>query len=234
MTISRPLTKPVLKKMYLKALYEIKSPRGRYESHGWSVGSVLHVIPELFEIEKLNAEEQQIGYRAAYELERDGYIQQDATQSENHKILMDRGWDVASKPFDEIVIGWTNIDEFLTRDDLKSKVRDDYIEGDFESCVFKAFRLLEENVRAKAGQDSDTLGVSLMSVAFKKKEGVLNHPEAHVDAEVDGIHALMRGAIGWLKNPSSHRTVAHHDPQKTAHILAFANYLLDLVDECGS
>jgi hypothetical protein len=39
---------------------------------------------------------------------------------------------------------------------------------------------------------------------------------------------------GWFKNPSSHRSVGYSDAQQAAHILAFANLLLDLADQCAS
>ena len=230
MSIPRPLTKPMLKKMYLKTLYEIKSPKGRFDSHGWSVSAVFNLMQHVFNIDPLTEDERQVGYRAAYELERDGFIQQDATQSGDCKIMMDRGWRAVEQDLADMDLGWIDIDELLTRDDLKSKVRDDYIECDYESCVFKAFRLLEENVRSKSGEGPNVLGTTLMANVFKTG-GLLSHPEAQVDAEQEGLHALMRGAIGWLKNPCSHRTVAHNDPQRTALILAFANYLLDMVDE---
>jgi uncharacterized protein (TIGR02391 family) len=221
----------MLKKLYLKTLYEIIAPKGKFKSRGWSMEGVIGIIPEVFNIEPLTNEERQIASRAVYELERDGFIQTDIGQSESFKIFMERGLRAAEQELSQINLGWIDIDELLTRDDLKSKVRDDYIEGDYESCVFKAFRLLEESVRVKSGEGANVVGTTLMASAFKAG-GRLSHPEAQVDAEQEGLHALMRGAIGWLKNPTSHRTVAHNDPQKTAHILAFANYLLDMVDEC--
>lgn len=230
MSIPRPLTKPMLKKMYLKTLYEIKSPKGKFTSYSWSIGAVFNLMPQVFNIDPLKVDEMQVGSRAVYELERDGFIQQDATQSGDHMILMDRGWQTVKQDLADIDLGWIDINELLTRDDLKSKVRDDYIESDYQSCVLKAFRLLEENVRLKSGEEPNVFGTALMANAFKIG-GLLSHPEAQVDSEQEGLHALMRGAIGWLKNPCSHRTVAHNDPQRTALILAFANYLLEMVDE---
>lgn len=230
MSIPRPLTKPVLKKMYLKALYEIKTPKGRFKDHGWAIGAVISLFQHVFQISDLTPAERQLAFRAVYELERDGFLQQDVGQGSEHKIFMERGLKAAEQAFEEINIGWIDIDELLSHEALKSKVRDDYVEGDFESCVFKAFRLLEETVRNKASQPASMLGTSLMAAAFRNG-GVLKHPDAQVEPETEGIHALMRGAIGWLKNPASHRTVSHCDPQRTAQILAFADYLLTLTDE---
>lgn len=230
MSIPRPLTKPALKKLYLKTLYEILhgSLKGGI---GWSISSIVTQMPRVCSIDPLDDDERLIAHRAAYELERDGFIQSDITQSSEFKIFMPRGIHAVESANSDVELGWIDIDELLSRDDLKSKVRDDYVEGDYESCVFKAFRMLEECVRSKSQLDAEKLGTTLMSDAFKPSGGLLRHPSAVTDGEQEGLHALMRGAIGWFKNPSSHRTVSHDDPQTTAMILSLANYLLDKVDE---
>jgi uncharacterized protein (TIGR02391 family) len=77
---------------------------------------------------------------------------------------------------------------------------------------------------------ASSLGVALMTAAFGNA-GKLTHPGAAVASEKDALHHLMRGAIGWFKNPISHRTLIRDDPQHVAHILAFANLLLDLLGQ---
>lgn len=124
------------------------------------------------------------------------------------------------------------LDQILSRHDLLALVRADFESGQYEKSVFAAFRHLEESVRAKTGQPASAIGVGLMSAAFSPKTGALKHPDAKVDSEADALHQLMRGAIGWYKNPSSHRTVSYCDPQHAAQVLGFANLLLDLLDEC--
>lgn len=71
-----------------------------------------------------------------------------------------------------------------------------------------------------------------MSAAFRPKGGILKHPAAATEGELEGFHVLMRGAIMWFKNPSSHRTVGYSSPESVAQALGFANMLLDLIDEC--
>jgi uncharacterized protein (TIGR02391 family) len=122
------------------------------------------------------------------------------------------------------------LDQVLTRSDLLALVREDFQAGKYETAVFNAFRSLEEAVRAKAKQPASIIGMALMSAAFSPKGGVLKHPGAKVDAEADSLHQLMRGGIGWYKNPSSHRTVNYSDPQHAVQVLAFANLLLNLLD----
>ena len=88
-------------------------------------------------------------------------------------------------------------------------------------------------VRKKAGQPASAIGVNLMTTVFKPGASMLKHPEAQVPSEEESLFYLMRGAIGWFKNPSSHRTVGYDDDHQAAHILGFANLLLDLLDQCS-
>jgi uncharacterized protein (TIGR02391 family) len=125
-----------------------------------------------------------------------------------------------------------DIDQLITRDDLRDLVRDDYLASDYETAIFKAFRHIEILVRSKAQQPPRVVGADLMSRAFNPNQGVLAHPNAQTQAEQEGFHLLLRGAIMWFKNPSSHRTVGYADPEEAAQVLAFANLLLDLVDQC--
>lgn len=231
MAISRPLTKELLKKMFLKALAEHKRG-GKFSGHSSSCSGVIGNMPHIFGIERLTNEEMFLAHRAVFELERDGFIWQEFGQSDSFKVLSELGERVVQDDLADMKLPTVDIDQFLTRDDLRSKVRDDFASGDLETAVFKAFRFLEESVRAKASEPPSSLGTSLMSAAFSPTSGKLKHPGAAVQQEQDGLHQLMRGAIAWFKNPSSHRTVVRDDAQEAAQVLAFANLLLDLVDQC--
>lgn len=126
-----------------------------------------------------------------------------------------------------------SLDQILSHRDLLALVREDFDAGKYEAAIFSAFRFLEESVRARAKQPPSAIGVTLMSAAFSPK-GVLKHPEAKVDAEAEALHHLMRGAIGWYKNPSSHRAVRYSDPQHASQVLALANLLLDLLGQSNT
>lgn len=233
MTLSRPLPKDLLKKMFLKVLHEHKRPGGRYQNHGWSYEGIVKMkISEFYKIPPLSDDEYAEGLRAVYELERDGYIMQDPTQSNSFKILTKKGKAVVEQSIDQMKLPSIDIDRVLSREDLREKIRDDFLVADYDSTIFKAFKLLEEHVRAKANQPPDSIGAELMSKAFKPNGGLLKHPNAKTDAEEEALHLLMRSSIMWFKNPSSHRTVGYNDEHQTAHVLSFANLLLDLVDEC--
>jgi uncharacterized protein (TIGR02391 family) len=234
MSVSRPLPKELLKKMFLKVLYEHHRPGGAYQHHGWGFQSVLRPrLSEFFDISPLTDEEYAQGLRAVYELERDGYIMQDPSQSNDvFKVLTERGRQVVEQSLDEMELPAIDVDQLITRSDLRSLVHDDYLAGDYETAIFKAFRHLEELVRSKAQQPLEVIGADLMSRAFNPNQGALSHPNAQTTAEKEGFHLLLRGAIMWFKNPSSHRTVGYADPEEAAQVLAFANLLLDLVDQC--
>src|SRR5262245_23789671 len=84
---------------------------------------------------------------------------------------------------------------------------------------------------ADSEEPASSIGVSLMSAAFGGN-GKMKHPGAAVSQEQEGLHQMMRGAIAWFKNPISQRSVPRDDAQQAAHVIAFANVLLDLLDEC--
>jgi uncharacterized protein (TIGR02391 family) len=233
LSVSRPLPKSLLKKMFVKILDEHKRPGGIYQGHGWSSGGIISKISEYFKIPPLTGEEKAECLRAVYELERDGFIMQDSTQSSvAFKILTSKGKTVVEKSLEEMKLPSVDIDQIINRDDLREKVHDDYLVSDYETGIFKAFRLVEERVRAKAALPPDCIGADLMTKAFKPNGGIFKHPNAKTAGEEEALHLLMRGAIMWFKNPSSHRTVGYDDDVQAAHVLGFANLLLDLVDEC--
>lgn len=233
MALSRPFGKELLKKMALKGMAECR-PGGRFSGYGGSVTGatvVQHLIPELFETGQLTGEEFLQAHRAVFELERDGLIMHDPHQSSSFKMLTDLGRKVVTESLEKMRLPAIDIGQILSRDDLRALVRDDFNAGEYETAVFKAFRYLEESVRAKAAQPPAAIGVNLMTAAFRPNGGVLKHPGAQVDSEAEALHHLMRGAIGWFKNPSSHRTVGYGDVRQAAQILAFANLLLELLDQ---
>lgn len=233
MAFSRPISKDLLKKMYLTILHE-HGQGGKYRNSSWGYDTILaSTLPHHYGLDCLSDQEMGDAKRAIQELERDDYIRQDHTQSsEVFKVLTDRGRDLLKTSLSDIVIPSIDIDNLLTRDDLRLRVRDDYQACDYNIAVFKAFRLVEEKVRTKAGLPANAIGADLMSLAFKPKGGILKHPAAATEGELEGFHLLMRGAIMWFKNPSSHRTVAYSSSETVAQALGFANMLLDLIDEC--
>lgn len=234
MAISRPLPVALIKKMFLKVLHEHHRPDGRYRRYGWDYTGILReTMSEHYGIERLSEQEYSDGLRAVFELERDGFIMRDASQSSDvFKVLSDKGKKVVEESLDHMKLTFIDIDQLLTSEDLRQRVRDDYLVGDYDTAIFKAFRLLEESVRAKASLPPEAIGADLVTKAFRPNGGILKHPNAQTGGEIEALHQLMRGAIMWFKNPGSHRTVGYNDPVEAAHVLGFANLLLEMVDQC--
>jgi uncharacterized protein (TIGR02391 family) len=108
------------------------------------------------------------------------------------------------------------------------KAKRQFLAGDYEEAVFAAFRIVEEDVRARSGADKGDLGVPLMRTAFNPYSGALTDLNAEM-GEREAMSALFAGAIGAFKNPISHRTVSYDDPLLAAEAVLLADLLLRLL-----
>jgi uncharacterized protein (TIGR02391 family) len=104
-----------------------------------------------------------------------------------------------------------------------------YARGDYETAVFHAFKEVEIAVRTAGGYGDQQFGVDLMRKAFHVDNGPLRDPAA-VPGERQALSDLFAGAIGYGKNPPSHRHV-EHKPEEAARLIVFASFLLDVVDD---
>ena len=80
------------------------------------------------------------------------------------------------------------------------------LRGEFDDAIFSSLKAVEEMVRAAGKLDTDAMGTGLMFTAFNKDNGPLTD-KARPVAERQGLANLFAGAIGYYKNPQSHRTV---------------------------
>jgi uncharacterized protein (TIGR02391 family) len=96
------------------------------------------------------------------------------------------------------------------------------------TAVFQAFREVEVRVRQKGNFAETDIGIDLMSKAFKANTGILTDKTAPVPEQL-AKQNLFSGAIGFLKNPTSHRVVSYNNPDEVADLIRFANQLLRLV-----
>ena len=112
------------------------TPEGNNSWH-WS-------LVEHFELTSLTKKEKDDAYRAVFELEKDGFIMQDTTQSSDQfKVLTERGEQYVKDSIDDMRLPSVDIDKLLTNDNLRERVRDDYISEAYETIVFTSFNLLE-------------------------------------------------------------------------------------------
>lgn len=112
---------------------------------------------------------------------------------------------------------------------LSQRVRNLFLEGDYDTAIFRAFKEVEIRVRKKGGFARDLIGVNLMREAFKPNMGKLADLGS-LPAEQQAVSDLFSGAIGVYKNPSSHREVNYDDPNEVAEVIMFANHLLRITD----
>jgi uncharacterized protein (TIGR02391 family) len=231
MKLLRPMSNEMLKKLLLKTMVTVEGKTGPLGLEV-NIGKAFRVdIPRCFSIKPLSDIEYSRGLHVVPELIRDGYIER-PPDTKFIVRLTRKGYRVARKEIEEMILPSIALYELRLSLDLVAKISDNYVLGDFEDVVFKAFKFLEERVRAKAELPASVIGTELIDKALNEKTGKLKSQLCINEAERHGLHMIFRGAVAFFKNPSSHRTVLYEDPNKLMHILGFANFLLDIVDKC--
>ena len=111
---------------------------------------------------------------------------------------------------------------------IASSVYPIYLRGDYDTAVFQAFKEVEISVRSASGFGNDRLGCTLMREAFNPKSGPLSEA-LEVPGEQTALMELFAGAIGYFKNPGSHREV-ELTAIEAAETIMLASRLLRIVD----
>ena len=106
--------------------------------------------------------------------------------------------------------------------------------GDYDVAVLQAFKELEVATRKAAnakggGYPDDRVGTRLMRDAFHHETGPLRDPHL-VPAEREAESNLFSGAIGYAKNPPSHRDF-EVTAVEAAQLIVFASHLLAIVQK---
>lgn len=112
---------------------------------------------------------------------------------------------------------------------LLDDVRTRFLRQDYEGAVLFAMRQIEIEVRRRASLGTGYVVVDLMRKAFNPQTGALRDPRL-LPAENEATSHLFAGAIGFFKNPSSHREDDLGDPTVVVEILLFADLLLRMLD----
>jgi uncharacterized protein (TIGR02391 family) len=102
--------------------------------------------------------------------------------------------------------------------------------GQYDDAVLVAMKLVETELRETSRLTADDVGVHLASKALGK-DGVLVLPRAKTIAEQEAVHQLFRGALGFFKNPLSHRFLDETNLHYTLFTLGFASILLTLIEQ---
>lgn len=233
MPVSPPLTKDVLKKMFVKVLYEHTSEFGLYTHLDSDYREILReTLVEFFNISYLTEEEFEEGARAVKELECYGYIQTKLNlENEACKELTENGKRIAVQNIDEMLLPNINIDMVLTRYDLREYVLNDYLFGNYEAAVKKAFAMVEAKVRENAVRPSVLLENEQLSNFFVTREGkIKENKNADMSKKLKTLHFKLLGDIMWYKALSNGEGL-EEKAKITAQILGFVNFHLKLVDQ---
>jgi uncharacterized protein (TIGR02391 family) len=163
-------------------------------------------------------------------LERESLIVPDPdSQDRDYEIITERGLRLAKSPLD---LENYRRGAYLRKDVLHPRLLEHvyatFLRGNCDTAVFEAFKEVEVAVRTAAGLPQQLIGTDLMRKAFNPKDGPLTKKGAHA-AEEQALSDLFSGAIGWAKNPPSHRDV-EIPPEEAAELITLASYLLRVVD----
>ena len=219
-------SKNQLKKMFLKVLYEIQYGKMKGHSHG--IDSIVPTWMNKYFNISLTKEEIQLTMEAIQELKTSGLIAKDATQSDVFQILTAKGKEIVEKQRDPDIYS-LQLEQIIKNDKLLSKCLNTFDDDDFEAAIFSAYKLVEEEVRAKAMSGADDYGVVLMTKALHPDTGKLKIPTCQLHQEQEGVYNLFKGSIAFFKNPSSHRTVNYDDRMVIMKIIALAELLLQIL-----
>lgn len=233
MSVPRPLSRELLKKMFLKMIYVNK-----YSSSNLSyccsdfVSIVCGSMVDYFQIPELSEEEYGECLAAVYELERDGYLTQDENfASKRFKDLTEKGRQYVIEKLTDLKLPSTEIEEYLTREDLREHVLDDYLSGEYEISIRKAFSLIEDLLISRKTQGSRMIDNSLMSQTYISSEGKLRYSSSEVESELESLQRIMRGTMIWFRDPRTSKTFGINDAEAAAQILVFANLHLNILDK---
>ena len=165
------------------------------------------------------------------DLKRQGIIRSVDDLNPNFYILTEKGKRIAEQGNFDLDEPCIDLESLIKDDKLRSLVIGDFNDQRYEDAVFKAYKHLEERVRAKAGLSPSDIGTKLMVAALHHKSGKLRVPTCADQSEEEAIFLLFKGAIQLFKNPSSHRTVDWNDTVKAAQVILFADVLLGFLDQ---
>jgi uncharacterized protein (TIGR02391 family) len=119
----------------------------------------------------------------------------------------------------------------LIKDDqLRDRCQDLLVRpGKLDTAVRDAAVVLEHRIRTLSGLPQHEVGVELVDKALNRKTGIL--VVKGLDSERRAVHDLIRGTIGFIKNPLSHQIIADYDVTRARQVVGLIDVLLQLLQE---
>lgn len=233
MRVVRPFPKELLKKMFLKVLYESdKTEITSCDSNFISI--ICTILTEQFDVSELNEHEFNEIVTAVNELEADGLVIKDENKNSSKiKVLTAIGREYVENRLENFMLPAVEIENFLTRDDLKRCSLEDYLNGDYETAILKAFSLIEDVTRSRMIKPSRFVESGELSQAYISKEGLFKEKDDEIILSLESIQRIMLGTIYWFGNPSDGKRKIFNNSQAAAQVLLFANLHLNLISEEG-
>jgi uncharacterized protein (TIGR02391 family) len=111
---------------------------------------------------------------------------------------------------------------------IRERCTEPFLAKSFDHAIMDAMKVVEDEVRSRSRAQPTSVGVQLMTETMKGPKPIFKLSD--VEAEQDSAYFLFRGAIGFFKNPHSHRFISTNDAGHTFEILMFASLLLRLLD----
>jgi len=100
---------------------------------------------------------------------------------------------------------------------------------DYHDVVTNAFPILEDKIRAKIGADPSYSGRKLIDYAFNPNTGKLTLGETK--SEREAFYFIFQGALGFLRNPPSHRFTEGEGNIEAFEVISMVDLLLRIVDK---
>jgi hypothetical protein len=116
----------------------------------------------------------------------------------------------------------------LVHPEIADKVLSLYRQGEYDTAVFQAFRLIEVALRGLMSDcPPEAPAQTVVRKAFHPEKGKLTDHEL-ASSERQALADIFAGAMGHGKNPPGHRDV-NHNRVTAARLIIFASHLLEIV-----